>query len=330
MGVIGAQMYAAGVLTSAVVGGDPRLWTGGLAAVFTAYTLLGGQHSVVRTDLLQLCFIVPGVVGATLWTVSAAGGLAGMRSALPPEHLQFPLSEAWGGADLLHLVFAVGLTYVVGPDMFSRVLSSSGAGQVRRSVLATAAALVPMALMLALIGMAGRVLIPDLAPGEHQRILALLIATRLPAWLGVLLAGALLAAFLSSADTTLLTMASTLTLDLLRLSPRVRLLRLATAGCGVASAAVGLLSGSIIDALLMAYSVFTGALAIPIIAGLIGHPLTKRGAGLCMLLGGGLALTGRLVGTRLLSLLPFAAALSVWGLDALYRRRQSQYYRSER
>ncbi len=325
VGIIGAQMSAAGVLVAGLLGGSHILWTVIMGAVFVAYTLLGGQYSVIRTDILQLMLILPGLVASVVWGVEAVGGFAALRQMAGPNHFNFPLSPEFRLGDLTHLLLVVGLTYVIGPDMFSRVLSASSTASSRRAVLGAAGVLVPVSFLIAFAGIVGRALVPDLSPAEHQTILSILIRSTLPPALATLLAAALLSAFLSSSDTTLLTMASTVAVDLRGIgSPRVGRLRLLTAACGIVSVAVGLFAGSVIRALLLAYSVFTGALGVPIVCGLAGRPMSRPAAGVCVVAGGALALTGRLLDIRVVSLLPFALGIGVWMVDALYTRAKSR------
>jgi SSS family solute:Na+ symporter len=52
LGIVGAQATAAGRILAAFFGGRLPCWTLAAGAVFIAYTVCGGQVSVIRTDLL--------------------------------------------------------------------------------------------------------------------------------------------------------------------------------------------------------------------------------------------------------------------------------------
>ena len=60
MSVIVEQILAVGKILSVLGMGNPSLWTVILAGVFVFYAALGGQHAVIRTDIIQagIIFIV--------------------------------------------------------------------------------------------------------------------------------------------------------------------------------------------------------------------------------------------------------------------------------
>jgi SSS family solute:Na+ symporter len=132
-GIVGAQIVAGGLLLGAVFALPVQAAVAITAAVFILYTFWGGQLSVLRTDAWQLGLFVA-ALGATLALVAAALPGDGMRGALPPGHLAFPVSEGFGWYELL--VFypvIVGMPYLVGPDIYSRVLCARDEGTAWRS-----------------------------------------------------------------------------------------------------------------------------------------------------------------------------------------------------
>jgi SSS family solute:Na+ symporter len=322
LGVVGAQMNAAGRILAAFLGGSTVLWVLLSGAVFIVYTALGGQLSVIRTDLYQLGFIVAGVTGCAVVGLKAAHGFAGLRQALPPGFFAFPLSPGFALPDLSLLLLVVGSTYLTGPDMLSRLFCSRDLRTARRGILLSIAVIVPAALLIALIGMVARTLFPGAAP---ESAFPLLMKHSLPPLLAALVMLALLSAFLSSADTTLMTMTTVLAVDLLRLPVTARgglwALRGITLLCGAGSLAVGLFSGGIIPSLLLSYTIFSGGLFIPVLAGLAGKPMRGPAAIVAALVGGGLALGGKLLASDPLIASGFAAALLVYVIDSLLARR---------
>ncbi len=323
LGIVGAQAAAAGRVTAAFLGGGARLWTCAAAALFIAYTAAGGQRSVIRTDLLQLALIVAGVVAAGAVAWKSAGGGEGLRAGLAPGLLSFPLSPAFGMGDLTLLLLVVGSTYLVGPDMVSRLFASRSDPAARRGILLALCVLVPGAFLLALLGLEARVLLPGLSAAEAA--LPALIAEALPAAVSALTLVALLSAFLSSADTTLLTVSAILTVDLLGGTERRGSLlraRLLTVAAGAASLAVALASGGIIPSLLLGYTVFSGGLAVPVVCALTGRPMSRPAAALAMTGGGLLALAGKLTGRDVLIAGAFGFGLVLFLADALRARRR--------
>jgi SSS family solute:Na+ symporter len=94
-------------------------------------------------------------------------------------------------------------------------------------------------------------------------------------------------------------------------------LRGITVVAGTGAVLVGLYSGGIIPSLLLSYSVFSGGLFVPILAGLVGRPLGPAAALAAALAGGALALAGKLLGRDGLIAAGFAVALAVWLADRL-------------
>jgi SSS family solute:Na+ symporter len=159
-GVVAAQIIAAGKIMAILGLGSPALWMVVFTAVFIFYTVLGGQHAIIRTDSLQTVIIFAGVFGVLALLLSRFGGLGGLWHSLPSEQLSFPISPQFGAYDLVSLLLLVGLTYVVGPDMYSRLFCARDGGVARSSALWTALLIIPFALAITVIG-----LIPADYPG---------------------------------------------------------------------------------------------------------------------------------------------------------------------
>jgi SSS family solute:Na+ symporter len=327
LGIVGAQVSASGRLLSAFLGGGYAPWALAAGGLFVLYTALGGQISVIGTDLPQLLFVVVGLAGSAVFGLRAAGGIGGLRAALDPGFFAFPLSPDFSAVDLALLALVAGSTYVTGPDMLSRLFCSRDESSARRGIVLSIAVIVPLAFLIALLGMVARVLYPGSSP---EAALPLLMKGTLPPLLAGLAVLALLSAFLSSADTTLLTLATVVAVDLVgldlsKLGTRrsLGLLRGLTAVAGIGAVLVGLYSGGVIPSLLLAYSVFSGALFVPILAGLAGRPLRSPAAIAAAFSGGTLALAGKLLGRDWLLASGFAVALALWLADRLLAGRRT-------
>ncbi len=320
LGIVAAQASAAGKILKVFLGGDPALWTAASAGVFILYTAAGGQISVIRTDIFQALIIVFGIGCCTIFGLNHSGGLQGLRSALGSEFFSFPLSKTFSVFDLSFLLLVVGSTYLVGPDMLSRIFCARSEKAAARGLVIAMAAIIPLAIALALCGMIARVLVPDAAP---EAALPVLAARALPPWLAAMMIVALLSAFLSSADTTLLTMSAIVSVDLLGIEAPKRLAgpRLAVIACGSAAAAIALLSGGIIPSLLLGYSVFSGGLLVPVVAALLGKKMRERAALAAACLGGGAALVGKLLGSNPIVVSSFGLGLIVFFADHLLAHR---------
>jgi len=308
VGIVGAQIIAAGSIMGTLGIGSPKLWMVLFTGVFVVYTILGGQHAIIRTDSLQALIIFGGIFSAVGLILSKLGGFGGLKTNLSPEMFTFPLSSQFGGYELISLLLLVGLTYVVGPDMYSRLFCAKDSKVARASALWTASLMVPVAVAITLIGMGASILFPDISPGQA---FPMVIKEVLPPFLGGIVLAALLCAFMSSADTTLLTASTILTVDIVgQINPsfsQKKMLILSRWGIvvfGVASLILALYLGNIVTAILFAFTVYTGGLILPVIAGFYKSRLkvTSTGA-LVAIIGGGLAaLISKLFGIKYLDL----------------------------
>ena len=285
VGVIAVQIAAAGKVLSALFGGDSTIFMIACSLVFILYTVHGGQSSVVRTDLVQFLIIITGMVILFFAALSSAGaGLILSQS--------FPTSTQMGNRDVLSMIIVVGSAYLVGPDMHSRLLSASSPREAKTSALIAAIILIPLAFIITSLGVFCRSLYPASPP--EGAILSLLTGLLSPE-MGGLVAAALLAAFMSSADTSLMTVTSILTFDVYKkarpsASPAhlLKMSRITVMLIGASALLLAISLPGIIKTLLIAYTVFTSGLLLPTVAGFYKERLgLTSGGALSALVGGG-------------------------------------------
>jgi SSS family solute:Na+ symporter len=331
-GVVAAQIVAGALLLGSVSTLSFQASVALIATAFTLYTYWGGQVSVIRTDAWQLALFVGGLL-VTLVLVMQALAAAGHTGPIPPDLLAFPVSEGFGWYELL--VFypvIVGMPYLVGPDIYSRVLCAVDEKATRKATLAAAAAVIPLALLLAVLGLAIRIHLPGLAPDSA---LPTAVAELAPVGLRGMVVVGILGAVMSSADTTLVSASTILALNVVsplverrrRGSPfpadaQLQLTRGFVLGLGVVAWAIAASQGGIIASLLMAYTVFVGGVALPTLASFWRHrlrigPTTAMWA---VLVGGGVALMAEMRNGDALRW-----ALGQRGIDGLSRVLGSEY-----
>lgn len=331
IGVIAGQIVASGKILSVLRVGSPELWMVLFTGVFVAYTVMGGQYADIRTDLAQGLLIAIGVFAGLLSALAAVGGLSGLATSVDASQLEFPLSSRFGLPDLAAYFLLIGMTYVVGPDIYSKLFSARDGRTARVSALLAAAIIVPFAFAITLIGMSASALFPQIPP---EQAFPALIGQTLPPLVGGLVLAALIAATMSSADGCLLSASSILTVDILaRLRrheterERVLAARLIAVALGVASLVLALALQGVISALLFAYTVYTCGVAIPVLAGFWKDRLrlTDAGAMASIVCGGATALIGQVFAVKYLDLGAFFISLALlfavsW-LDRLVVRR---------
>ena len=316
IGIVAGQIIAAGKILSVVGMGSPLLWMVLFTIVFVAYTLLGGQYAIIRTDVLQAAIIFIGIFGGLALLLSNLGGWSGLTSNLSPEQFAFPISSQFGGIELVKLLLLVGLTYVVGPDMYSRLFCAKDSKTARTSVLWAALFIIPLAFGITLIGMGASVLFPQISP---EQAFPMVIKEILPPFMGGIVLAALLCAVMSSADTTLLSASTILVVNIVgwfkpSLSERkiLSLSRWGVVALGVCSLIVALMLKGVISALLFAYTVYTAGVILPVLAGFYRKRLrvTPLGAMAALIGGGSIGLISKLFDIKYLDL----GALLISGL----------------
>ena len=308
IGVIAGQIVASGTILSVLGMGSPVMWMVVFSAIFVTYTLLGGQYAVIRTDVLQVGVIFAGIFGGLALLLTRLGGWSGLQASLSPGQFAFPLSAQFGGYELVSLLLLVGLTYVVGPDMYSRLFSAKDIKTARVSVFWAALLIIPFAFGITLIGMGASALFPNISP---EQAFPTVINEVLPSFLGYIVLAALLCAVMSSADTCLLTASTILTVDIVgHFKPSLsqeKILSLSRWGIvvlGLCSLLLALTLKGVISALLFAYTVYTCGLILPVIAGFYKSWLkvTPLGALVAIIGGGSAALISKLFDINYLDL----------------------------
>ncbi len=308
LGIIAAQIIGAGKIMSILGVGNPNVWMVIFTAIFVTYTVLGGQYAIIRTDFLQSLVIFAGIFASLFLFLDRLGGWGGLMNSLPAERFSFPLSPQFDGAALATLLLLVGLTYVVGPDMYSRIFCARDDRTARTATLWTALLIIPLAFAVAIIGMGAAVMFPDITP--EQAFPTVISELFSPLLSGIVLA-ALLCAVMSSADTTLLSASTILTVDIIgRFKPTenpenvLPRSRWAIILLGICALVIALMLDGIISALLFAYTVYASGVIVPVIFGFFRNRLKVTPAGaMAALVGGGTAgLLSKLLAIKYLDL----------------------------
>ena len=210
-GVVAAQIVAGGLLLGGVFSLPLQAAVAVVAVVFVLYTLWGGQTSVIRTDSWQIALFIGGLL-ATLILVLRTGLQEGtFLERVPAGLLSFPVSPNFGWYHLsVYYPVIVGLPYLVGPDIYSRVLCARDARAARNAGLMAALVVIPLSFLLAFLGLALHVWSPGLAPESALPSAVMALA---PGGLKGLIVIGILGAVMSSADTTLISASTILSLN---------------------------------------------------------------------------------------------------------------------
>lgn len=305
--ILAAQFTAMSGLTVALTGLSPELALPLGAALITAYSVLGGQASVIRSDAVQYLLLAAGFVAVLLFLlVSNPRAYDSVAWVL--------LSPDFPPASLVRYLFILGGSYLVCPMLFGRFLSARDARCATMGGRLAVGGLVLTGLLIVLVGIGCRGLIP---PGTtpDQALPALLGA--LPPWLGLTFLLALVSAVLSSADSCLLTAATVCGNDLLR---RDSVASCRTAALAIAAVAYFLSSQGkgILSLLFMANDIYVCGVVVPVFMGMLGGRacLAPGWAFAAVLAGGALGLASAMTGENAWAYagLAVSALLSLCGM----------------
>lgn len=267
VGIIGAQIVSLSKLFKALLGGtDENFVIIIIALVVILYTILGGQLSVVKTDMLQAGIIIVGVVSTLIYLFV----FKGENNAVIFDNI-FLLKDNFNGFDLINLLFITGGTYFLGPDIVSRNIMSKDKKTAKRATYLASISLAVFGIMITLIGMWSLHNIPTLM-GKNP--LVYIIDTVIPTPLAILFCLALISILLSSADTCLVNAATIVENDLLKRN-KVWQIRVIIGVLGLLALVIALNRSDIIGLLLGAYSVYSPGIVFPLFIAIICYKKRK-------------------------------------------------------
>ena len=297
-GVVAAQIVAGALLLSGVFSIPFQIALTVVAVAFIVYTLWGGQLSVIRTDAWQIVLFVGGLVASLFLVIQAGLREGGLFEGVPVEFLQFPVSAGFGWYHLLVFYpLIVGMPYLVGPDIYSRVLCARDGRAAKNAVLLAALAVIPISFLLALLGLLIHAQFPGIAAEAAFPHAVTVLA---PAGLKGLIVVGVLGAIMSSADTTLISASTVLSLNVvspsvgLNREEELRLTKIFVVVLGVGAWGIAAFQQGIISSLLLAFTVFVGGVSLPTLASFWKDRLgvNATGALWAVVVGGGMAVLG--------------------------------------
>ena len=290
IGIIAAQIIGAAKILQGFIGLDYILGVWGSGIIFIFYTMIGGQFSVLKTDLYQSFIIIGGILLTVLFIIFSKD-----LPFTPMTKLSFPFNQGFQPFDLAVLLLTYSTTFIVGPDIYSRIFCAESKSTSRKSIFWTAVILIPFALSITFIGVYSSYKFPELNQHTGSALIPVMNHI-LPDWGTGLFIAALLSAVMSSGSTTLLTSSliiSDLTSKGLDSKNSLRNTKLIMLLVGLLSITLSIYVTSIIESLLIALSFFSGAFIIPTLAGLLKLQVNPKHCITAIITGGCIALAGK-------------------------------------
>jgi sodium/proline symporter len=309
-GYVAAQMTATGKAMQAILG---LSYAQGIAiggVIIVVYTLMGGFRAVSWTDFFQGTIMVLALVVMPLLVVAEVGGYSAMLEKLAAVDPN--LVTATGGRTGFALfgfmtgLLGIGLGYPGQPHVLTRYMAASGDEKIRQTQVIAMVWGVLVFFGAGYLGLAGRLLMPELAAGgDPEQLFPLLSRSMLhPLVAGVMLA-AILSAIMSTVSSQLLVAASAVSRDLFEnvlgvaKSGRAAVLagRVAVLVLGVAALAVSLQDVRVVFwFVLFAWSGLGAAFGPVLLLSLWTDLLTRKGVVAGMLTGFGVTVAWKLSG----------------------------------
>ncbi|MCL1833763.1 MAG: sodium:solute symporter family protein, partial [Leptospirales bacterium] len=291
LGIIAAQMIAAGKILYIVWPGYYEISIILCAAIILIYTLRGGQNSVIKTEVFQFILIFIGIILTLILAYIKYGNLSARL--LPEGHLNFPTNQEIGFREIFTYFLFVGTSFIVGPDIYSRIFSAKDQKAAQRSIFKSSFIIAVLAVLIILIGLYSKMISPGI---EQETSFQYLVINTAPVYLQGIIFAALIAAFLSTSSACILTSGIILTNDILnpilfknRLSDEKKLLitKLMIITCAIASLLTAIHVTKIIESLLFALTIYTSGVVPPVILGFYKDKfrLNKYGAMAGLLIG---------------------------------------------
>lgn len=276
-----AQPIAAGKILSVTTGLPFEACLIFAAVVVIIYTTLGGIVAVAYADVAQMCVMVLLIVVLLPLAVMEAGGFTEIFDTVPPQNLTL---TAPGNDILLAWFLSVLPATMVKQTYHLRVFGAINEQVAARGLYNLALAGCFVGVWAALLGMAIFTINPNLQDAEHATVWV--IQNLLPPWLMILVLGAMVAAIAAAADSALHSFSSSFTRDIYLkiLKPEAsdrqlrRVSQLSVVGIGIVGIAIAIAVPTVLEALLLGYSLTAAGLFFPLIVGRFWKQATHAGA----------------------------------------------------
>ena len=259
--------------------------------VVVLYSAVGGMWSLTLTDIVQFLIKTIGLMFILLpICLYRVGGWEQLTARLPASYFSFGSI----GMDTIITYFVIYFFGIlIGQDIWQRVFTARSAGVARYAGSIAGLYCILYGLICAVIGMATKVLLPDLAVPANA--FAAMVKAGLPDGVRGLVIAAALAAMMSTASAALLAAATTLTEDLSgRDGCSLWTNRIVTLLVGVLVLGLAMLVSDVISALTLAYNLLVAGMLVPLL-GAIFWPRATTPAAICsMVLGCGTAILAML------------------------------------
>lgn len=285
IGWTGALLVAFGFIFQSLTGIPVEIGITAGAVVVFIYTAAGGMWAVALTDFVQMIIITIGLVMLLTVVLIDVGGWGAITAQLP-EHTfrMIPLEhtpERWLNYFRAWMIF--GIADITAQTLMQRAMSAKTEQVAQNSFYLAGIGYLTLGMIPVMLGIIASVTIPGLV--DTESVIPTLAINHLHPVAIAVFVGALLAAIMSSADSSLLAAASVFSTNILPLfkpgaSDRSRLLatRIAIPAFGTIALVVAIKVQVVYDLILDSNSVILVSITVPFIAGVWWKKANRTGA----------------------------------------------------
>ena len=223
LSVIFLSIYAAAQLTAGGVALQTMLGWSEIIGILigfvlvVAYCYAGGIRASIWTDAAQSCVMIVGSTILCVVALKGTGGLSGLHNelnAIDPAMVNvFPSGLMFGATLWIAAFFLGGLGVAGQPQVVSRVMTLKDDNDRKQAMVWFFVWQTPFIILMFLIGLACRVLLPELGAEGAESGLPQLAMTELSPFLGGLILASIFAATMLTADSQVLACTAAITDD---------------------------------------------------------------------------------------------------------------------
>jgi len=271
--MIGIQLRAMGYIFELFFGVHPYIGVLIGCGMILFYVTLGGFKAVVWTDVVQFLILIIALPLTAFLAVRAAGGPVEMFEAIPGD--RFDLFVHYSPVTFFSVTSYFLIGEALAPPYVQRLLAGNTKA-VARAALWTGITAIPLGWVVATIALAALVLNPS---GDPNLIIPYIISDVLPIGIAGFVMAAMLAVFMSTADSFLNASAVNLIHDVTKpffgrmLSAREELwlTKIFTLCVGLAAIVFAMSYESLVDGILKVYGLWAPIVLVPMVAAIRGY-----------------------------------------------------------
>jgi len=201
------QPVAAANIIGPMIGVDTTLMAWIITALFILVTVAGGMKGIAWMNVLHAAIMYVAMVAVCIQCVRGAGGMEMLHATLPESYFSFAKPDA---GTVTANAIGTGISFLAAATTVSVIFGAKNLKTAKIGVSIAAILVIPFALFVALIGMAAKVAMPDIASTGALYAMANSLGDM---WGGIA-SMAIIAAIWSTAPALLMVISTTLTRDL--------------------------------------------------------------------------------------------------------------------